>query len=91
MMEFDPKIQSRWKIALFSGAVSVWVLFSNFALEHVGFLVLPVSILGSLVGLVLGVLSIVAKEKQWFFAVPAIVLALVCPFHVIASLLETSR
>lgn len=87
-LEFDPQVQSRWKIALVSGIVSVGVLFSRFALEHVGFLVIPISILGSLVGLLLGVLSILAKEKKWGWAVPAIILSLFCPYHLIVSLYE---
>jgi hypothetical protein len=87
-MEFDPQVQSRWKIALASGAISSGILFSRLALEHLGFLVIPISVLGSLVGLLLGVLSILAKEKKWFLAIPAIVLSLVCPYHLFMSFYE---
>ncbi len=87
-MEFDPKVQSRWKIALVAGSISAGVLFSRFALEHLGFLVFPVSVVGALAGLLFGVLSIVAKEKKWFLAIPAIVLSLVCPYHFAMSFYE---
>jgi len=87
-MEFDPQVQSRWKIALVSGAISAGILFSRLALESLGFLVIPISILGSLGGLLLGVLSILAKEKKWVWAITAIVLSLVCPYHLIMSFYE---
>jgi hypothetical protein len=87
-MEFDPQVQSRWKIALVSGGISACILFSRFALEQLGFLVIPISVVGSLVGLLLGVLSILAKEKKWFLAIPAIVLSLVCPYHIAMSFYE---
>ena len=87
-MEFDPKVQSRWLMALVSSAISAGVLFSRFAYEHVGFLVIPISIAGSLAGLLLGVLSLLAKEKKRIWAVPGILFSLICPYHLIVSLFE---
>jgi hypothetical protein len=87
-MQFDPHVQGRWKVALLSGGVSAGILFSRLALEHLGFLVLPFSVLGSLLGFLLGVLSIAAREKKRLFAVPAIALSLVCPYHLLVSFYE---
>lgn len=84
-MGYYSEIQSRWMIALVSGAMSASILFSRYALEAVGFLIVPISALGSFVGLLLGVLSILAKEKKRLLAIPAIVLSLVCPYYFVMS------
>ena len=78
-MKFDPKFQGRWKVSLVAGFFSVAFIASSLFLSLLGFLVLPVSLGASLVGLVLGVFSFMAKERKRLLAVPGIALSLVAP------------
>jgi hypothetical protein len=87
-MEFDPAVQGRWKIALVCGAVSAGMLFSPLIIEHLGVATYALSFLGRLVAVPVGVLSLLAKEKKRLLAVPAITLALVCPYHLAVSFYE---
>jgi hypothetical protein len=85
-MKFDPKIQGRWKLSLAAGIFSVSFIVSSLFLSLLGFLVLPVSLGASLIGLVLGVFSFMAKERKRLLAVPGMALSLVAPGLTIYSI-----
>jgi hypothetical protein len=78
-MKFAPKIQGRWKLSLIAGAFSISFIASSLFLSFLGFLVLPVSLGASLIGLVFGVFSFMAKERRRFFAIPGLILSSVAP------------
>jgi hypothetical protein len=78
-MKFDTKVQRRWKISILAGTISVSFIASSLFLSFLGFLVLPVSLGSSLVGLVLGAFSFMAEEKRKLWAIPGIALSLVAP------------
>jgi len=86
-MEFDTQVQGRWKAAIVLGAaaaVSFFALSAPATLKILGFLALPLSLMLSLLGLIIGALSILAKEKKRYFAVVGIVLSLVGPAFILA-------
>ena len=86
-MEFDTQVQGRWKAAIAFGslaAVSFFALSEPLTLELVGVLALPLSLMLSLVGLTVGALSFLAKERKRYWAVAGIILSLVGPAFLLA-------
>ena len=89
-MKFDPKIQGRWKVSLIAGVFSILFIVSSLFLSVLGFLVLPVSLGASLIGLVFGVFSFVAKERRRLFAIPGLVLSSLAPCLMIYAIFFVS-
>jgi hypothetical protein len=86
-MEFDAQVQGRWKAAVVFGAaaaVSFFALGEPATLKTLGFLALPLSLMLSLVGFIVGALSFLAKEKKRYLALIGVILSLVGPICLLA-------
>lgn len=86
-MKFDAQVQGRWKAAVALGATAAFSFFAlsePVTLKLLGLLALPLSLMLSLVGLIVGTLSLLAKEKRRHLALIGIILSLVGPTFILA-------
>ena len=90
-MEFYPEVKVRWIVALVCGAISVAILFLPFVLARLGWLVAPLSLIGSVMGILFGTLSLAAKEKRVPHAITGIALSLVCPVYLGIAFVEALK